>query len=338
MGKPLVSVIIPVYNVLPYLREALDSVVAQTYADLEILVIDDGSDDGSGIVCDEYLRDPRVRVVHQENRGLSAARNAGLDLMTGQLVAFLDSDDAYRPDMIRQMVEALERNGADVVVCGHEKYTADRTMTGTKTVYARTHPDRLLTSKEALRRLFDGGIVFAAWDKLYIRRLWEDVRFPEGHVYEDMWTTPLILEKCERILIVNSRLYLHRRRPGSITNTSRIRYFQDWVLARDRLLGYIDAHIPDVFRAGTGSRFEAHTLREMAVRCAEGMARSFPEEVDQWRALRESVLEDSKKAGRIRSLKSLVALEMLRFCPGLLPGARRCYQAFGRLFRKAEPK
>ena len=105
--EPLVSVIIPVYNVAPYLREALDSVIHQTYHSLQILIIDDGSTDGSASICDEYLSDPRVIVIHQDNRGLSNARNVGLDLMTGEYTAFLDSDDAYHPTFIENLVDII---------------------------------------------------------------------------------------------------------------------------------------------------------------------------------------------------------------------------------------
>lgn len=115
MGKDvendiLVSVIVPVYNVAPYLEDALNSVLDQTYEHLEIIIIDDGSTDGSGEICDEYRkRDNRIHVVHQENKGLSAARNAGLDHMSGAFVAFLDLDDLYHPEFIRTTLQALER-------------------------------------------------------------------------------------------------------------------------------------------------------------------------------------------------------------------------------------
>ena len=122
---PLISVIIPVYNVRHYLKEALDSVIFQTYRNLEIIIIDDGSTDGSREICDDYLDDSRVTVIHQKNKGLSAARNAGLDIMTGEYVAFLDSDDAYQSSFIEEMVNAIVREVADIVVC---KYTVHSTV------------------------------------------------------------------------------------------------------------------------------------------------------------------------------------------------------------------
>lgn len=106
--SPLVSVIVPVYNVKPYLNEALDSVINQTYRNQEIILIDDGSTDGSGEICDEYAtRDNRIKVIHQTNQGLSAARNAGLDIMHGSVISFLDSDDAFHPQMIEIMLHEM---------------------------------------------------------------------------------------------------------------------------------------------------------------------------------------------------------------------------------------
>ena len=116
----LVSVIIPVYNVESYLEEALDSVLNQSYDNLEIIIIDDGSTDSSGQICDNYeKKDERVYVIHQEHRGLSAARNTGLDIMTGEAVAFLDSDDAFNQDFIKVLADIMEKENVDVVVCNH---------------------------------------------------------------------------------------------------------------------------------------------------------------------------------------------------------------------------
>ena len=118
----MISVIVPVYNVEKYLRQCLDSVLAQTYRELEIILVDDGSTDGSGAICDEYAtRDSRIKVVHQQNGGLSSARNAGLDLATGEYVAFVDSDDYIHETMLELLYQALVENNADTVICNFER-------------------------------------------------------------------------------------------------------------------------------------------------------------------------------------------------------------------------
>jgi glycosyltransferase involved in cell wall biosynthesis len=114
----MISVIVPVYNVKPYLRKCLDSIINQTYRDLEILIIDDGSTDGSGDICDEYRKDDRIKVFHTENRGLSAARNLGLDNTTGNWIGFIDSDDWIEPDMYEVLLRKAEETRADIIECG----------------------------------------------------------------------------------------------------------------------------------------------------------------------------------------------------------------------------
>ncbi|MDO5139834.1 MAG: glycosyltransferase family 2 protein, partial [Oscillospiraceae bacterium] len=117
-GRPLLSLIIPVYNVRPYLAECLDSAVSQTLKDMEIVIVDDGSTDGCGQICDSYAAcDERVTVCHTENKGLAAARNYGLDRICGKYVAFLDSDDWLEDDALQKLLEAIERHGADIAVC-----------------------------------------------------------------------------------------------------------------------------------------------------------------------------------------------------------------------------
>ncbi len=125
----LVSVIVPVFNVAPYLAEALDSVINQTYRNLEIIVVDDGSTDDSGKICDEYAaKDNRIQIVHIKHQGVSVARNTGLDLMKGELVAFLDPDDAYKPEFIDTMVNTMYREKADIVLCGMTIYKTTKRM------------------------------------------------------------------------------------------------------------------------------------------------------------------------------------------------------------------
>lgn len=178
----MISVIVPVYNVEPYLRKCLESVLNQTYRDLEILIIDDGSTDNSGQICDEYKKDERVRVLHTENRGLSAARNLGLDEANGDWIGFVDSDDWIEPDMYEVLLRKAEETGADVVECG------------CYTDYATTsdeHPaiQRMVSNIEAVEALIKNEVRTQVWNKIWRSHLFTDIRFPEGHSFEDVATT-----------------------------------------------------------------------------------------------------------------------------------------------------
>ena len=248
-GTPLVSVIVPVYNVLPYLREALDSVVNQTYRNLEIIVIDDGSTDSSGDVCDEYAtQDKRVTVVHQENRGLSAARNVGLDIMSGSIIAYLDPDDAYIPTFIEELLTSLTDERADIAIC---RGTAHRT-TGSIVTASPSRPAPTATAGtygrvNSLRLLADGAINVGKWNKLYRREVWENIRFPEGRNYEDVATTYKVLDSCRMTTVIDRTLYLHRNRPNSITASHTWKNENDRLRATEDFLSFVQRHVPEVY-------------------------------------------------------------------------------------------
>ncbi len=242
--ETLVSVIVPVYNVAPYLRDAIDSLINQTYRHLEIIIVDDGSTDGSGEICDENKYDPRVDVIHQENRGLSGARNMGLDRMTGDYVAFLDSDDIFLPDMISQMLEAIDLSQSDVVECNCNLF-------GTKG--SRINPiikrEEILSSKEALNRLISGGISFSVCNKLYRSSLWNDIRFSQRHVYEDVDIMYKILEKSKSIHLIPQTLMRYREREGSICHSVTEENIQDFIWAYKGMWVYVANHIKEVFKS-----------------------------------------------------------------------------------------
>ena len=176
---PLISVIIPVYNVESYIVEALESVIHQTYENLEILVIDDGSTDGSGVICDKYARDDaRIFVMHQENKGLSSARNVGLDRMTGDAVAFLDPDDAYEVAFIEKLLAPMLLEDADVTVCN---FSVHHTTGKLKHDGERVLPlsaAGIYNHNSGLCALTDRSINVSVWNKLYHRKLWQEIRFP----------------------------------------------------------------------------------------------------------------------------------------------------------------
>lgn len=191
----LVSVIIPVYNVEAYLRESLNSVINQTYGNLEIIIIEDGSTDNSARICDEYRWDDRVLVIHQKNHGLSAARNVGLDRMKGKYVAFLDPDDVYHPYYIQDMLATLEREKADLVICRYKIYkNGDHiSLANAKVKMEPSARPGKYNRCDALRSLIDGEINVSVWNKLYDRKLWNNIRFPAGQNYEDIVASYLVL-------------------------------------------------------------------------------------------------------------------------------------------------
>lgn len=325
--EPLVSVIVPVYNVRPFLREALDSLVGQTYRNLEILVIDDGSTDGSAAVCDEYGdKDPRIVVIHQENRGLSGARNTGLDRMTGQIVAFLDPDDAFCPDMIRTMVEAMEQENADMAICGFSAFCTEERMDGKRAQFSFTIRRRaVLDRQEALATLIKGEINTTVWEKVYRRRIWETLRFPEGHVYEDIRTLYLATDCAERIVTIPSHLVRYRKREGSITKTDSPENIQDWILARDYVDQFVHDRIPELFTVQQEALLRERHLRAMISFWTKvpPSDRAFAEE------LRQAVLDYGGTLDtRAQKARTRIAYDIVRFCPQLMPAVLPVYRFF----------
>lgn len=317
----LVSVIIPVYNVRPYIEEALDSVLNQSYANLEILLVDDGSADGSGEVCDAYAkRDRRVRVIHQENRGLSAARNAGLERMTGAAIAFLDPDDAYDEHAIEAMASAMVREDADMVLCRYTKHATTGRLADGRSV--RPNPpiapgvyDRV----SALRALADGTINMAVWNKLCKRGVWRDIRFPEGHVYEDISTCMSVFGRCGRVCVIGQTLYYYRTRAGSITYSDTLERIEDRMLARSVFSAFVEAHTPDIFSWYQLAHVQQSQFKVLVrnwiwyASRAENPDDTYIEDFRR-RVLREGQAIDAQSL----ELKVRVAYRMLCVCPRLL--------------------
>lgn len=220
-GNPLVSVIVPVYNVERYLSECVESILTQTYRNIEVILVDDGSSDGCEGLCDGYAqRDGRVQVIHQANKGLSGARNAGLDAAVGEFVAFVDSDDAVSPLFVETLLGGMaagtpEDDGAstDIVQCGFCRERRELERMPGEVAYER------LTGLQASERLqFDStGGCTVVWNKLYRRGLFEDLRFPEGRRHEDEFVTYRLLWMAGGVSVTDACLYYYRQRGDSIT-------------------------------------------------------------------------------------------------------------------------
>ena len=213
MDKGLISIIIPVYKTEKYLRQCVESVLAQTYGDIQVVLVDDGSPDGCGDICDEFARaDARVKVVHQENAGLSAAWNAGLRLAEGEFVGFVDSDDFVEPDMFEYRLRGLEEADADVAVCGiFDEYSA-RTETRSPGEKRTLDTDGVLAEME-----LNTGIQSYVWNKLWRRFLFDGIEFP-GRTSGDIAVAHLLFERAARgVALLPEPKYHYRFLAESIT-------------------------------------------------------------------------------------------------------------------------
>ena len=334
----LISIIIPVYNVLPYLCEALDSVIHQSYPHLEILVIDDGSTDGSGDICDIYAeKDHRIHVIHQKNKGLSAARNTGLNHITGGVVAFLDPDDAYDIRYIEKMISAMILEQADLVVCKFTKHYTKKRMEQKKNnqVYPVIAPGTYGRT-EMLCKLLDESANVNVWNKLYKSELWAEIRFRCGHVSEDHEIAFQILDKCRTIVVSGEPLYLHRKRPGSITATLT------WNNLSDRLLAY--SNTESVIRSNLSGILPESMIRKAAQARLNvqisAYARLFlvkgkMDKKAEGKKLRQQILEAAGKTGLGGCrIKTRAAYCIICLCPWFLKLFGCVYFPLKQLIRK----
>lgn len=214
----LVSVIVPVYQVEEYLARCVDSVLSQTHQNLEVILVDDGSRDTSGTICDDYAgKDPRVKVIHKENGGLSSARNAGIDIAAGDYLEFVDSDDWLEPDAVEAMLTLARETGMKVVVGGRWDVSA---RTGEKKKGLCPPRREILSGVEMVRRIFRwDNCDSSACDKLFHRELFREARFPVGVVCEDIPIMYKIMLDAGRVALLNQPVYNYYHRSGSITYT-----------------------------------------------------------------------------------------------------------------------
>ena len=226
----LVSVIVPVYNVEPYLQQCLDSVVNQTYENLEILIIDDGSTDGSGVICDEYERlDSRIKVIHTVNRGLSAARNRGLDEAKGEYISFIDSDDWFELDAIEIVMREAYSSNADIVCFRYVQEYKNVSFIPR----CESNQRRELIAGDIIEEFCNGsGIETAAWNKFYKKGIFSDIVYPEGRYYEDIAIICQLLKKAGKVVCIPSILVHYRSRSNSITNCLDLKIISDYWWAR----------------------------------------------------------------------------------------------------------
>ena len=211
-----ISVIVPIYNVKEYLNRCLDSILCQTYKNIELILIDDGSTDGSEKICDDYAKkDNRVVVYHQKNSGVSASRNKGLELATGEYIGFVDSDDYINEEMYEKLLNCLKLNNASISMCKYQLLNYGSVPKEINNTGEIVYPQI-----DAMKRvIISYEITSHLWNKLYKKELWDGITFPIGKKFEDLAVMYLVIEKINKLSILNENLYYYTRRQGSIMKT-----------------------------------------------------------------------------------------------------------------------
>lgn len=299
MDTPLISVIVPIYNVEKVLCRCLDSIISQTYTNLEIILVDDGSPDGCGAICDDYAKkDKRITVIHQKNGGLSAARNAGIDKSTGDYLAFIDSDDYVSADYIEFMYSLLTENGADISACGAmEVY-----QSGKSAVQWTDDSLALFDNREGLLRMcYNEGFFVTAWDKLYKRELFDGIRYNVGKQFEDTGTTYKLVDRANKIAAKCEPKYYYVLNANSITNNKFSAKKLDYVEMADEMAEYIINKYPELEKAARRKQMHAcfSTLTQLVnSKAKEPQIRKML--LSRIRALEKTALADPKTPSRDR--------------------------------------
>ena len=252
---PLISVIIPVGNVAAYLPRCLDSVLAQTYTNLEVIVVDDGTTDGSAEIAATYAkRDPRVKVYHQAAAGVAAARNLGLQQVTAPYLTFVDADDYVTNDYVATLYQTLQAAGTPMSVVGICKIKLNG-----KRVWCATNEQTVIDTKTMFTAMLHDEYL-AVYAKLYRTALWQGITFPVGRVYEDVAVIYQVVARCERIALHTVPLYYYCRRGDSLTARAFTPHYLDLITAVNALCDFIVARYPDLQTLADSRRLWAYLI------------------------------------------------------------------------------
>ena len=238
-----ISIIVPVYNVEKYLPQCLESIINQTYKDLEIILINDGSTDSCLQICDEYaLRDNRIQVIHQQNGGLSEARNTGLKIATGDFIGFVDSDDLISVDFYEKLLAAAINSNAEIVECNYVKFSSEddlRLVSNTCNI-----KNELFNTEKALESLMNQNLKQVVWNKIYRKEILSSLQFPTGFINEDEFWTYKVIGNAKNVLKIADIVYFYRQQEksimGKLYNVKRL----DGLVALQERVDYMKTNFP----------------------------------------------------------------------------------------------
>lgn len=260
----MLSVIVPVYMVEKYLPKCIDSILKQTYKDFELILIDDGSPDNCPQICDEYAaKDERVVVIHQKNKGVSAARNAGLEIEKGEFIGFIDPDDSVAPEMYEMMVISMEKEQAELAICGYNYFDEDGNVDESRLYKIREN--EMLTQKEIMKRFSDmpPSIRHGVGNKLFRKSLLCDMRFVEGlHSSEDVLFLNEYVLRVKKAVVLHQPFYKNTVRQGSATHGGlSIKSLSDSFHAHDKMYNDVISLYPELKNYSMAFLLDVCTLK-----------------------------------------------------------------------------
>lgn len=221
----LISIIVPVFNVEKYLRRCINSIIKQTYKNLEIIIIDDGSTDGSPVICDDFReKDSRIKVIHQSNGGLSKARNKGIELASGDFIAFVDADDYIAPTMYEELKNNMDEFNSDISICQY--YKCFRFF---KQTAKGSNNTGVYKFKKKFDNLYNDNkvISYYAWNKLYKKEMFNSISYPVGLIFEDIYIICDLFESANSISYINKPLYYYTMRRNGISRTYTVNHYNE---------------------------------------------------------------------------------------------------------------
>lgn len=248
--EPIISIIVPVYNVEPYIRPCIDSILNQTFSDIEVILVNDGSTDNSGVICDEYANnDERVKVIHKEYGGVSSARNVGIQNASGYYIGFVDGDDRISKDMYKELHRLSVSTNSDIAIC-----KLGRVINGQLINQEHNHYVKELEHMEAMKELFKGVLYrFSLCNKLFHRKCFKDIIFPEGRIHEDLSTTYKLFANANKAIYTNKIGYIYVKRENSILTSKyhekRLEAFIGW----DEILPFMNNNYPQLMKEVSSS-------------------------------------------------------------------------------------
>lgn len=312
--KELISVIVPVYKVQSYLKRCLDSIMEQTYCNLEIILVDDGSPDKCGEICDEYaLYDDRIKVIHKKNGGLSSARNIALDICSGEWISCIDSDDWVSPYYIENLYMAALEKKVDMSMSWYECIFKGRSV--------QSIPRKQLQNLEVLdaevclrRLLYQDGADTSAWGKLYRKHIIKDLRYPEGKLFEDIMVTVQAIHRSKRIAVISNVDYYYFQRETSILYESYSHRKMDVIVHMEELSKFVEKEYPQLMKAVNCRFFSATCNIVFQIKDKKYFEEDFINLWTQVKDKRQIVLKDkeARKKARIAAALSYLGYPFIK--------------------------